>query len=63
MNLTSDINQDVHVIITNVLGEKVKEFTTTTNKVTELQINDAAGIYLLTASTANGRHVAKVIIN
>jgi len=63
MNLVSDIDEEVQVVITNVLGEKVQEFKTTSNKVVDLQMNEAAGIYLLTATTANGRHVAKVIIN
>jgi len=63
MNLVSGIDEEVQVVITNVLGEKVQEFKTTSNKVVDLQMNEAAGIYLLTATTANGRHVAKVIIN
>jgi hypothetical protein len=63
MNLVSDNDEPVHVVITNVLGEKVKEFMATTNRVVDLQLNEAAGMYLLTATTANGKFVAKVIIN
>ncbi len=63
INLTSTVNEEVMVTITNLLGQKVKEFTTTTNKVTDIQLGEATGIYLLNATTANGRHVAKVIVN
>ena len=63
MNLDSDLNEEVQVTITNVIGQKVKEFTTTTNKVTDIQMGEAAGIYLLNATTSTGIHVAKVIIN
>jgi hypothetical protein len=63
MNLTSDLDEQIQVTITNVIGQKVKEFTTTTNKVTDIQMGEAVGIYLLNANTSNGSHVAKVIIN
>jgi uncharacterized protein YjdB len=63
INLVSTIDEEVQIIIVNVLGEKVKEFITTTNKVIDLKLSEAPGVYLLSASTAHGRHVAKVIVN
>ena len=63
MNLLSDNNEQVQVIITNILGEKVKEFTATTNTDTEINLNAAAGIYLLSANTEHGRYVARVVVN
>lgn len=63
LNLIAAVNEPVQVTITNVIGQKVKEFTTSTNKVTDVQLSDAAGVYLLNATTSTGRHVAKVIIN
>ena len=63
MNLTSDLDEQIQVTITNVIGQKIKEFTTTTNKLTDIQMSEAAGIYLLNATTSTGSHVVKVIIN
>jgi hypothetical protein len=63
INLVSAVDEEVQIIIVNVLGEKVKEFVTTTNKVVDLKLGEAPGVYLLSASTAHGRHVAKVIVN
>ncbi len=62
MNLSSDIDESVHVVITNLLGEKVKEFTTMTNKLTDIKLNAAPGVYLLSASTAHGKYVVKVVV-
>ncbi len=63
MKLTSDINEPVHVVITNLTGQKVKEFNATTNTETEVEMSQAAGIYLLSAITSGGILVLKVIIN
>ncbi len=63
MNVVADIDEDAHIIITNITGEKVREFNTTTNKVVELQLNGATGIYFLSATTGHGTYVAKVVID
>ncbi len=64
MNLLSDLDEEVHVVITNIAGAKVREFTTTTNKVVGIKLEPAsAGIYLLSATTAHGKYVAKVEVN
>ncbi len=62
MNLSSDIDEEVHVMVTNIVGEKVKEFTTATNAMFDIKLNSAPGIYLLSAFTAHGRYVAKVVV-
>jgi hypothetical protein len=62
INLASNIDEEAHVVITNVLGQKLKEFATITNKTAVLQLGEAAGLYVLTVSTAHGQHVAKVIV-
>ena len=61
VNLISDNDEPAMVTITNIIGKKVKEFSTTTNKVNDVQLN-APGIYLLTITTGNGRYVAKVTV-
>ena len=63
MNLVSDIAEEVHVVVTNIVGEKVREFITTTNNEAEIKLNPAAGIYLLSASTVHGKYVTKVEVN
>ncbi len=62
MNLLSDIDEEAHVVITNVVGQKVKEFITTTNKTVDIKLDQAPGIYLISASTTHGRYVAKIEI-
>ncbi len=62
MNMLSANNGPVHVVITNVLGKKVKEFTATTNTDVEVSIGQPAGIYMLSATTENGRYTEKVTI-
>jgi sugar lactone lactonase YvrE len=63
MNLQSGYDGQVQVIVTNIVGEKVKEFTTTTNTETEVTIGQTPGIYFLSATTGQGRYVAKVLVN
>ncbi|MCD6011137.1 MAG: surface protein [Flavipsychrobacter sp.] len=62
MNLLTENDEQVMVVVTNIIGKKVKEFTTTTNKATDVQLNTAPGIYLLTATTTNGRYVVKITV-
>jgi len=59
--LSSATDEPVKVTITNIVGEKVNGFTTVTNKATEIKLNDAAGVYFVTASTEKGNYVAKVV--
>ena len=61
--LVSSANDEpVTITITNVVGEKVKEFGATTNQNAEVQLNAAAGMYFITASTKDGKYNAKVAI-
>jgi uncharacterized protein YjdB len=62
MSLSSDIDEEVHVVVTNIVGAQVSEFTTRTNNQTDIRLSPAAGIYLLSASTSQGRYVAKVVV-
>jgi parallel beta-helix repeat protein len=61
--LSSEADEEVHVVVTNILGEKVREFITTTNKAVEIKLDQAAGIYLLSASTEHGRYIAKIVVD
>jgi len=63
MNLLSDNDEQAQVVITNIVGEKVKEFTIATNKDAEIKLNQAPGLYFISATTAQGKYVAKVVVN
>jgi hypothetical protein len=62
MKLVSDIDEEVNVVITNIVGEKVKQFKTTTNNLADIKLG-AAGIYLLSATTDHGNYVVKVVVD
>jgi hypothetical protein len=61
MNMLTENEVQVTVVITNVIGQKIKKFTTATNKNTDIQLR-TPGIYLLTVITKDGRYVKKVIV-
>jgi hypothetical protein len=61
LNVTSAAQEDVKVVITNLLGEKVMEFTAATNKPIEIQENYPAGVYFISAYTAQKKFAAKMV--
>jgi trimeric autotransporter adhesin len=62
MNLVSGSNEQVTVVITDAAGRIVKEFSTVTNKATEIKMDNAAGIYLLKVSAGNNNYIQKIIV-
>ncbi len=62
LNISSAVSQNVTIIITNMLGEKVKELKTTTNNNTDIRLNTAPGIYFISAITATEKLSRKVIV-
>ena len=62
LSLSSPTTLPAHIIITNIIGQKIKEFTTTTNKETEITLNAPPGIYFVTSVTKEGRQTTKLII-
>ena len=54
INLAAGLNETAVVTITNVIGEKVKEFGVKSNVNTEVVLDEPAGVYLLNAVTASG---------
>jgi Secretion system C-terminal sorting domain len=63
VKLTSDEDRPAHITLFNMMGEKVREFDTNTNTTNELNLNAAAGIYLISATTQDGsRYDQKVIV-
>jgi uncharacterized protein YjdB len=62
MNLVSGSNEQVTVVITDAAGRIVKEFSTVTNKATEIKMDNATGIYLLKVSAGNNNYIQKIIV-
>lgn len=62
LNVASDVTEQGTIIVTNMLGSKVQQMQCTTNKKADVTIDQPAGIYFVTISTAQGKHVEKVMI-
>ena len=60
LNLQSTTTEPAHIVITNVIGQVVKEITVSTNVKSTISLNEPAGIYLLSATTSTGTYTAKV---
>ena len=62
INLTSITDEPITITITNLIGEKIKEITTTTNQATDIKLYAPSGIYLLTATTQHNSYSARLNI-
>ncbi len=62
IRLSSDIDEQVQIVISNILGQKVKEFTASTNNDVNFDLKERAGIYLLSATIEHQRFVVKVVV-
>jgi hypothetical protein len=62
MQLLSGSQEPVQVTVTNIMGRKVKEFTTTTNRATDITLDQPAGIYILSATAGNRRYIQKITV-
>ena len=62
LTLLSNEDASADVVVSNVLGETVTRFSTTTNKPTDLKLDLAPGVYLVSASTNDGRYNARIMI-
>ncbi len=63
VNLLSDYHEQLSIMITNLLGQKVKEITAVTNNPVNIKLDVAAGVYLISGTTAHGKYVGKVTVN
>ena len=62
INMASDLTEQAVVTVTNIVGEKVKEFTIATNQPTELSLDQPDGVYFISTVTSTGKYSAKVTI-
>jgi len=61
--ISSTMQEQAKIIITNLMGEKVKEITTVTNKPEEVAIDALSGIYFVEVATTNGVCNKEVVVN
>ena len=61
-NISSPTKENATITITNMLGEKVKEVTTTTNTETQIQLDSPPGVYFISAVTMQGKQSGKVMV-
>ena len=62
LHLSTPQSEPATIIITNLLGQKVKEPTTTSNTDTQIQLDAPPGIYFISATTKNETVTQKVIL-
>ena len=62
INLSSNIIEDAHIIISNILGEIVKEFNIPSNKPAEIELHIPQGMYFISATTEHGKWSKQFLI-
>lgn len=60
--LSSSTDEQAQIEITNVLGKKVREITTLTNKSLEVKLDVANGMYFLNAVSEHNNWSQKVLV-
>jgi sugar lactone lactonase YvrE len=63
VKLSSATDEGVHLTITNVVGERIKEYTTTTNSTMAIKLDAPVGVYFLDIVSAHGRWNKRVLVN
>ncbi len=62
VNLIAPSEVDVNIVVTNVLGQKVKEATVKSNTINEFILNQPAGMYQLEATTKFGKYSTSISV-
>jgi hypothetical protein len=60
--VSSQVDEQALITVTNILGEEVMEYTAIANKAVDIKLDKAAGIYFVNAVTANGRWCQKLTV-
>jgi hypothetical protein len=61
-SLFTSVNEAITINVTDLAGRTVKEIDATTNKLIDISLHAPPGVYLVTATTTNGKYVSKLII-
>ncbi len=62
INIAGAINEVANVTITNVTGAVVKEMNINTNSNTNLELDQPAGVYIITARTNSNTYTARFVV-
>lgn len=62
LNVLATIDEEAHIIVTNIVGAKVREFTIKTNEVNDITLNQPPGVYFLSATTLNTKYFVKIVV-
>ncbi len=62
LHIYSGVNEPVQIIITNLLGQKIKDIPATTNKTLEIQLEAPAGMYFLNVITGREVRSEKIVV-
>ncbi len=62
INLAAGLSEQAIVTVTNIVGQKVKEFTISTNVPAELSLDQPDGVYFISTATSTGKYSAKITI-
>jgi hypothetical protein len=60
--VSSPLNEEAHIIISNVVGTKIEELWRPVNTEILLNLNAGAGIYILSVHTATGVFNSRLIV-
>lgn len=63
VNLNMIFTEPIKLSVSNLIGQFIIEFTITTNKDNEINLDVPDGLYILTANTTNGPISQKITIN
>jgi hypothetical protein len=62
LELNTTKTEQAHIIISNLMGEKIKEIDATTNQSVGMQMNLPTGIYFISATAAGQKYFTKVVV-
>ncbi|MCW3122808.1 MAG: hypothetical protein JWQ38_2300 [Flavipsychrobacter sp.] len=62
VNVSSPISEPAHIVITNIVGQVIKELTAITDHPTEITLDTTPGLYFITATTSLGKQNAKIMV-
>ena len=60
VNISASNNEEVHLVVTNIIGQEIKQATTGTNKPVLINLDAPPGIYFITATTSTGTWSGRV---
>ena len=62
INIFTANPENAMLTVTNILGEKVKEYSVGTNENMQIDLNSPPGIYFISVQTLQGKRNAKVVV-